>query len=340
MLFLVVCGILGLAVTHVLILLLIFRLLGIRSRLDDRLRQHNTHSLRVLFVPWQLRNEIGKVSLIARRQRPHVLRNRALQLQYLVKLYADLLCDRALLREHRPNAIQYLERALGLGWVLVQLRVLQDDLEELREARVNVLHNFLAVVLLRHDFRLVHEAAETRVGLALGAPHKTVWISPPVDHLEPLHEEHAKVLRLVARATVDRQDDPSHDLGEHVEYVDLGHAAVDQSLHKLNAEDSVARREHQSRIQAVLNEELGHAQLVLDLLKHIRQIVLEPFLGAVESDRLYLLELMLEIVSLRLCFVDALFVSGVLALTILSSAPASLTFFQLYLGFVLLARYI
>jgi len=87
---------------------------------------------------------------------------------------------------------------------------------------VDWLDDLLEIVFVGHDVVWnANDLAEAAVGRALSVPD--FLVGPSVDHLEPLHEEYPKVLRLIICATINRRDDSFHDLCKNVEHIDLGH---------------------------------------------------------------------------------------------------------------------
>lgn len=110
---------------------------------------------------------------------------------------------------------------------------------------------------------------EAAVSLAFVLPDVGVWARPSVDHLEPFHEEDSKVLGFVAGAAVDCRDDSSENLGKDVEDINLWCPVFDQDLDKLDAIHGISRREHQPRIEAMLNQELRHSCLLRNFFKQV-----------------------------------------------------------------------
>lgn len=89
---------------------------------------------------------------------------------------------------------------------------------------MNSFDDVLHVIIISNSIWSTHFSAEARVLRALFIPH--ILICPLVDHLEPLHEENTKVLRLIISAAVNGRNDASHDLSENMEHADLGYFEV------------------------------------------------------------------------------------------------------------------
>ena len=181
------------------------------------------------------RNQGTQVLVVSLGESQNILLDALVHVHDLFDLSQYLFCDCLISREHRSDSVQDFEGALGLHELL--LRIVEVDDEEARESLVNGHDNLLNVVI-KSDNRirlgLAHLATEARVVGALILPNGAVVARPPIDHVEPLHEEDAQVLRLVIGAAVDRWDDALHDLGKYVKHIDFWHSEVNQYLQKLN----------------------------------------------------------------------------------------------------------
>ena len=87
------------------------------------------------------------------------------------------------------------------------------------------------VVMLDNLVWLPNFLAEATIVRALFLPD--VGLGPPVDHLEPLHNENPQVFRLVVGAAMNSWDNAFHDLSKDIENIDLWHSQLNQNLEEL-----------------------------------------------------------------------------------------------------------
>ena len=116
--------------------------------------------------------------------------NAVAHIDYLLEFIQDLLGISFLLWEYGPDPVQYFQSTPRLHKLF--LRVLQTHLQEVAELLVDGLDD-LSIVILKRDnfFRLPNFLAEAGVVGAFFVPDG--FVSPSVDHREPLHEEDAQV---------------------------------------------------------------------------------------------------------------------------------------------------
>lgn len=87
---------------------------------------------------------------------------------------------------------------------------------------------------------------------------------PSLNHLEPFEVKDAQILCLVVGAAQHGRYH-LHELEEDFYHVHLGHSQSHNQLQEVDAVHGVGRREHQSGVDALLDKELTHLELVVDL---------------------------------------------------------------------------
>ena len=118
-----------------------------------------------------------------------------------------------------------------------------------------------------NDLAIPNNLRETTVPLALLLPNLRSW--PLIDQSENLQKENTEVVRLYCRATVDRWHNRFKELCQGMQYVKVWDSVVMQGTEKVEREQTILSWEHQSWINAVLNENSAQVYqvFVCNLLK-------------------------------------------------------------------------
>lgn len=207
--------------------------------------------------------DLFKTILVQLGQSRDILVDPVTHLHNFLEFIQNLLRVVLFLGEYGSDPVQNLESAPGLHKLL--LWILKAHPKEVAELLMYRLYNLGVIVFECDNFVwFAHLLAEARVVRALFVPNG--FVSPPVDHGKPLHEEDAEVFRLVVGAAMDGRDDTHYNLSKNIQKVDLWHSQVHKNLDELDRVKSIRRREHESRVQTVLHKESTHVSLVLHSL--------------------------------------------------------------------------